>query len=239
MTENYYIYCITSKISDDTCIDLLGMDDKKITVIHYEDICALVSKTHKSRYEPTFENLQCHEKIASCAMVFSSVLPLSFSTISINEDSVILMLTQYYLQFIENLDRVKGKVELGVKIFYKLDYEHQDKFDKIENENPKSYMLKRYERYLNRKLQLKAIEIVLDEINKELIEIACESNLVKPFKNNLIFNGAYLVYKTNIEQFTFRVEELKNKHANYKFVFSGPWSPYHFVKLTKVGDENE
>jgi len=187
MKTYYYIYCITSAIPDDSLVNIKGIEDEKIIVIHFKDICALVSPTHLTRHEPTFENLKCHEQVANIAMKFCTVLPLSFSSIIQNEDNVCRVLEKYYQQLKENLENVNGKVELGIKIFYKLDYEVQDKLDKKDVVTPKMYMEKRFERYLERKKQMEEITHVLDAIHDNLVQEACSSHFSKPFNNNFNF----------------------------------------------------
>lgn len=236
MDANYYIYCITTSIPEDIKLNMVGMEDEKITAIDYEDICAIVSKTLKTSYELSLENLKCHEKVALSVMDYCTVLPLNFSTISKDEDSVKSLLKKYYDQFIENLSRVKGKIELGIKVFYKLDYEYEDKKDKSTFTDPKDYMKKRYERYQERKKQLEKILEVCYEIDDVLSEISCESCFTTPLKNNLIFNGAYLVKKQDKDRFSQYVDRIRNDYLEYKVVYSGPWCPYNFVKLIKEGE---
>jgi hypothetical protein len=238
MDANYYIYCITSPLPEGINIGITGMDGEKVFAIYYKDICALVSKSMKTSCEPNLENLRCHEKVAASAMEFCSVLPLSFSTICRDEDSIRTLLEKYYNQFKENLAKIQGKVELGIKIFYKFNFEEENKQDKTQCLDPKEYMKRKYGIYQERKKQMESITKAADEIHSILSNMAHESIYEKPFKNNLVFNGAYLVGKEDIEKFSKRVAEIRPRHSEYKIIYSGPWCPYHFVTLIKEGVEN-
>lgn len=172
-------------------------------------------------------------------MEYYAVLPFSFSTISNNELNIIEMLQKYYNQFKKNLEKVNGKIELGIKIFYKLDYEKEDAEDKIQCKTGKDYITKRYKRYLDRKKQTENILSIVNDFHDNLRDLCTDSCFSNPMKNNLIFNASYLVDKKKIDDFIKYVLNEKNKYPGYKIFYSGPWSPYHFVEIIKEGDEDE
>jgi hypothetical protein len=120
-----------------------------------------------------------------------------------------------------------------------VDLEEENSLDKSQPINPTEYMKKKYERYQERRKQRESITKAAEEIHRKLSELAYESCYTKPFKNNLIFNGAYLVGKAAVEEFSKLVAEIGPLYEEYKIIYSGPWCPYHFVKLIKEGEENE
>jgi len=236
--NNYYIYCIALNAFDIE-EEVIGHNHQIIFKVVYKDLAAYVSRTALTYFETSYDNLQCHEKVISELMKNTGVLPMCFSTICKSKESVIEMLQKYYDQFIQNLEDVAGKVELGIKAFYKIDFEEEDKKDKELLKIPKDYMLKRYERYCNRQKQINEILLPIETSHKVLVEIAADSCYTKPLKNNLIFNASYLVLKDKKECFDLAVEEMQKNNPAYKILYSGPWPAYHFVNIVREGEENE
>jgi len=148
-------------------------------------------------------------------------------------------LRQYYDQFSGNLSRLEGKVELGLKVFYRLGPDEEEKKTAAEDETPKDYMMRRYERYLARRNQLDAVMSRIDLLHAQLSALACESSFTKPVKNNLIFNASYLVAEYGRVTFDEAVEKAKITYPEFKLLYSGPWPTYHFVRLKSEGDTDE
>jgi len=236
--NNYYIYCIAFSTPD---IDEnpIGHNSQMVFKLVYRELAAYVSKTAFTYLETSYENLQCHENVISRLMENFDVLPMCFSTICKSKESVIEMLEKYYEQFIKNLEDMTGKVEMGIKVFYKLDFEEEDKKDKELLKTPKDYMRMRYERYCGRQKKIDEILLTIKESHKVLSEMAAGSCYTTPLKNNLIFNASYLVFKDEKEGFDYAVEEMKKKNPAYKILYSGPWPVYHFVNVVREGEENE
>jgi hypothetical protein len=237
--DNYYIYGITFCTKEDGLTAITGHHKEPVFRLVYKKLAAYVSRTPLTYFETGYENLQCHEEVISQLMKDYDVLPMSFSTICKSEEKVTGMLEKYYDQFISNLENVLGKYELGIKVFYKLDFEEEDKKDKEILKTPKEYMLKRYERYQNRQKQVDQILSVIEEYHGLLSDIAAKSHYTKPLKNNLIFNASYLVIKNEKEKFDNIVKEMKEKNPAYKILYSGPWPAYHFVTIVREGEEDE
>jgi len=237
--DNYYVYCIASNALYNDSTTITGHQNEPIFGVHYKNLVAYVSKTTVTYMETSLENLQCHENVLSEVMKIDDVLPMSFSTIYKSEENIILMLEKYYDQFEENLEKVSGKIELGIKVFYKLNFEEEDKSDKEIIKSPKEYMMKRYERYCSRQKQIDRLLSVIGDFHKVFSDIAVDNCFTKPLKNNLVFNASYLVVKNRKAEFDKAVEEIKEKNQAYKILYSGPWPAYHFIKIVQEGEEDE
>ncbi|MDF2543920.1 MAG: gas vesicle protein GvpF [Herbinix sp.] len=236
--NNLYVYCIAF-LSADKVLAIKGHQDQLIYRVVYKDLAAFVSKTSCTHIDATYDNLQCHEKVITQLMKDSDVLPMNFTTIFKSERSVIEMLQRYYDQLLRNLEHITGKIELGIKVFYKLNFENEDKKDKELLNSPKEYMMKRYERFCNRQLKVDEILSVIEEQHKLLAATAVDNCYKEPLKNNLIFNASYLIKKEKKEEFDRIVADMIIKNPTYKIFYSGPWPAYHFVSIVQEGEENE
>lgn len=77
MESNYYIYCIIG-VTDAANVEAKGFEKRDVSILPYSDICAIVSETPVTHYDPTLENLQCHENVINNLMASCDVLPMRF-----------------------------------------------------------------------------------------------------------------------------------------------------------------
>lgn len=233
MTGNLYIYCITESSSGDLSPGITGHLDAPVFVVSSGDFSACVSEVPFSSLEVTYEGLRRHEDVTAEVMRSHEVLPVSYSTVCTGVENVLLMLDKYAVQFRENLERIRGKVELGFKVFYKLNKESEEKNHSDiprTDMSPKDYILKMYERYQKNQRLADVPLAAVNGFHGILSSIAAESSFTKPMKNNLVFNGSYLVKREDKSAFDRAVDDITIHNREYKIVYSGPWPAYHFIK---------
>jgi hypothetical protein len=144
---------------------------------------------------------------------------------------------EYSGQFRENLERVSGRIELGIKVFYRLDPDGPEPAERPAS-SPRDYIMGRYEKYLSQKKQAERLFTDMDAIHRKLSDIADDCRYTKPMKNNLIFNASYLVKKSRKNEFDRAVGEAAADYSAYKIHYSGPWPAYHFVRVVREEDED-
>ncbi|OGO93630.1 MAG: hypothetical protein A2Y17_00795 [Clostridiales bacterium GWF2_38_85] len=234
---NYYIYCITYR--SDYVPETTGHRNEAIYEVMYKDISAFISKIDCTHVDLSYDNLQCHENVISEIIKNCTLLPMSFSTICKTEEKIKLLLEKYYDQFISNLKYLDGKIELGIKVFYKLNFDEEDKKVKNIYKNPKDYMLRKYELYQNRQKQINNHISKIIKYHKQLSDLSHDSCYTTPIKNNLLFNASYLVFDEKKSDFDKTIGKMKDELTDYMIMYSGPWPAYHFIKIDWQGDENE
>lgn len=69
---------------------------------------------------------------------------------------------------------------------------------------------------------------------KRLPEMAAASKLSRRVSNSLLLDIHYLVAKEDAERFYEEIGRLVEKYKELKINSTGPWAPYHFVKI-KIG----
>lgn len=235
MDKNYYIYCITRK---NTIMPpgLTGFEGNRPFMLPHRDLQASISPVDAARFDPSLENLKCHEDVIRGMMDFGSVLPMKFSTIVKSEKCAAEVLRKYYGQFMENLERVEGKVELGVKIFCRVDTcEAKAESDSCSG---RQYFLKKYEQYIEEKKRLEPYINMTDAIHERLLSISSEACRISPFRNSLIMNASYLVPREMEDTFCRYVGQIKEEYGLLKIIYSGPWPPYHFVRVKEEGEDD-
>src|SRR4029079_6562637 len=119
--EGKYVYCI---IRSDRQRDFgsigIGGGQRVITVAH-RDLAAVVSDTPIVIYDPTRENVLAHEFVNETVMREFTVIPMSFGTVFRSEDDVSELLRSTYQAFSDVLDKMKDKIEFGLKVLWDRD----------------------------------------------------------------------------------------------------------------------
>lgn len=236
--DRYYIYCIAKDAPEGIFPGLAGIGGKTVVGVRHNSLTAFVSTTDLTHIEVNFENLRAHENVIDRLMEEYELLPMSFSTICSSFDGIGEILVKYCRQFRENLTHVSGRVEMGLKVFCKLEPESgEPEVPPAPSSSPKDYMMRLYGSYLSRKKRTDELFAEIDGFHGELMGIAEDCRYTKPMKNSLVFNASYLVEKNRREEFERAVAEITGRYPTYKIVCSGPWPAYHFIKFAR--EENE
>jgi hypothetical protein len=247
--EARYVYCIIP--GDERQVfgrEGIGGLGTQVYTIPYQDISAVVSDAALEAPEPTIEHVLAHEGVIEEAMAEHTVLPLRFGVVFASEARVKEMLAENYPQYKENLARLDGKVELGLKVLWReeeIRREVERASERVarfrEEMAGRAQELKRARGtpamrgksyYLQMKLEKDVTQ--LEQLVREEMEVAREREALRIFQD---LRGravdACLASRGEIESFSQRVEELKSANAEkgMEFALSGPWPPYNFIHM--------
>ncbi len=249
--EGKYVYCIIEG-GEKQNFGKIGINGTTVYTIPYNNISAVVSDTPLKEYEPNEANVLAHEKVVEHVMQKRTVLPLGFGNIFINEKRVEWLLTKFYRTLRIYLNKLDGKVEMGVKVFYDLETARRN----IENTNDEVKKLKealalehpKEDQFSREKLVTATEHKFAEEVSKKAYEygvriyevlgkVAIDSRLMKRISDDMIMNGAFFVNKDKMAQFEETLEKLRKEYENQglKFQNSGPWPPYNFANL-RIGN---
>jgi hypothetical protein len=188
--------------------------------------------------------VRAHEAVLEAALAQTPVVPFRFGTIFRSIDHVREMLDEHR-DFEQALERLRGRVELGVKGF--LD---PARFDASRGsdagDDPMSggdYMRrKQLERRLADERESFKGELAR-ESDRRLSE-AAEAGQLNPLQppevsgreGEMFLNAAYLVRSDDTDAFRAAVRELADKYRadGAAYELSGPWPPYNFVEAGDV-----
>src|SRR5437899_10941876 len=113
-----YVYCIIECAEPRTFgkIGSGGRNDEVFTV-HYRDLAAVVSHAALQVYDPTRENALNHEHVNEVVMVDNGFtpVPMSFGTLFKTEEDTIEFLKDTYDVLRDVLQKMKDKLEFGLK----------------------------------------------------------------------------------------------------------------------------
>ena len=111
-----YLYAIVDRDNDQTRFDFHGMDDADVYAIGDDRIAAIVSDLPDKKVRPERRRLAAHHEVLRRLMADHTVLPMAFGLIADGPESVHRILRLNRDVFDEQLDRLRGKVEMGLRV---------------------------------------------------------------------------------------------------------------------------
>jgi hypothetical protein len=220
-----------------------GRGDPVRTIV-LRDLAAVVSDVPGLRIDLRRENLLDHQRVLEEVLRRSDVLPFSFGTVAASDEEVReVLLRDGYDALREQLEYVRGCVELEVKVFW----EKERLFAEIVEENDQVRALRdtipllpddeaAVERITLGQLTETEIELkstweadaVLNALEPIAVEVLVSPNL----SDTMLLNAAFLVGGAREEEFDGAVAALAEAHVGrLVFNYVGPLPPYSFINL--------
>lgn len=247
MNEGKYIYAIieASERQEFATPGISGRSDKVYT-IHHNGLAAVVSSSPIVKYPVRRDNMMAHQKVLEEAMRQFSPLPVRFCTIAEDEEKIKeKVLKARSGEFKDLLEKMRGKVELGVRAFWT---NLEKIFAEIVSENEEIAQLKKKieEEKSEQKVYAGKIKIgemvkrALEEKKKKEAQALLDSLriLTEDFRENRvlgdrnILNASFLVRKENEEEFDRKINQLRQEFGERtKLDYFGPIPPYNFVEV--------
>ena len=222
----------------------LGINGATVYTIAFGAIAAVVSDIAEKRIRPERKHLSMHHAVTKRMMEDTTVLPVSFGTIADSAKALSGIIKVNRKTFVEQLDRVRGKVEMGLRvmldvpnIFEYLVSRHQELADLRDEmrgkphgptQNDKIELGRRFDQLLTQDRE-RHTETVLAVLGPHCVEI--KQNPVHEERE--VMHLACLVDRGAQKEFEDGVFEVANKFDNnFSFDFNGPWAPHNFVSIS-------
>lgn len=253
--EGRYLYCVADS-GERVSLGLIGIDGSNVYTITYRDICAVVHDCLTEPYNSTEREVVnswvlAHQKVVDEAWErWGTVLPLGFDTIVMDKDKVGAeenvrnWLKNDYDKLKSKMEKVRGKAEYGVQIFWepqviaqnlsKVSPEISQLEEKIKSQaRGLAYLYKqKLENALKRELESRADRCFRDfyaRIRRHADSIVVEKT--KPGDQNtqmMIMNLSCLLPRDKSAELGEELEKI-NSMEGFSVRFTGPWPPYSFV----------
>ncbi len=236
-----YAYAIIDS-SSEISNSLNGLAGVGVYNIPYRDIGIVGSKGEQIQ-DITRDNILKHEEVVEKLMENFTILPMRFLTQFNREEDILLMMKEYYRDFKDNLDRVRNKVEFGVKVIWPgeiIKKRISAAFEKNsaavslpERASVQSFLKEKFEEHkIDKEIQEEADKCIA-LIDNFFNRFVLEKKLEKLKSKNLLLSAAYLVEKERQNEFKEAFERARVTPRGLKFLLSGPWAPYNFIVLSK------
>lgn len=240
--QGQYVYCIIQSESPLTFGPLgIGHEPAEVHTVHFKNLAAVVSATPMVVHDPTRENVLAHQRVNETVMLQHTVLPMSFGTVFKTTNDIVELLRSAYDAFTDVLQKMRDKVEFGLKVLWDRDQiireieEEDEDIHRLKNEissqKGSTYFARmQYGRMIDAALQARSEQYV-DDIFRSLRDVAVASRSNKPIGDRMIMNAAFLVSRDREQAFDTRVKEIGQRHDKLTFKYTGPWPPYNFVNI--------
>lgn len=252
--EGMYLYCVAAAGAK-ASLGEVGLEEKEVYTIPYRDICAVVHSSPAQPYQSGDPEVvtawaMVHQRVIDAAWErWGTVLPLGFDTIikggptSSAEENTENWLREEYEGLKRKLDRIRGKAEYGIQVFWEPRLIAQDlaathpEIRQLEEEvrsRPRglAYMLRqKLEGLVRREMEAKANECFSDlysRIKRYADDIKVEKAKKAEPELQMLMNLSCLVCHeacTALGEELDRIEGMKG----FSVRFTGPWPPYSFV----------
>lgn len=220
----------------------IGLGGAEVYRIESDGLSAVVSKTEQARLRPERRNVAAHTAVLRKSLDESGVLPMAFGLIADSDQAVRELLNRNRKALREQLERVAGKLEMGLRVQYDLpnvfEYfvnthpalrEARDAIGDIRHANHGDMLAlgQLFDRTLNeqRETLYGRVRVVLERHG-----IGIKRN--DPRNEREVMHLACLIPREMQSNFEGIVGEAAASFDNhYTFDINGPWAPHNFVEL--------
>jgi hypothetical protein len=224
----FYLYAIVE------CPDMPvpaqpGLEEARLLVIVCRDLAAVISPFAAATAERTDTNLWRHEAVVEALMAQRAVLPVRFGTLLANQAAVRSTLAAGYDEFLASLERVRGRLEMGLHILCEEPALPTGSSRHLSASSGREYLQARLQDERRMQRYRQEVELLVQTLDAELVSIAAASQrhvLVTP---RLLLSASYLVGCDRLPAFQQGVAALADAHRHLRFLCTGPWPPYSFV----------
>jgi hypothetical protein len=207
-----YLYAITD--APPPPVAAAGIDGAKVASSEAAGMHAVWS-THAdgAKLASTEAALLAHEAVVDELLRSVAVLPLRFGMTLRGHDALRDVLQREQARFRGLLDRVRGHVELAVRVVV----------PEPEPEAPADGAAYLNARIASRQARMTAAQLVLAPL-----DAVATASAHRP-DDAAVIRASYLVRPGDVERFTSTLRRLQDAHPQLTLSCTGPWAPYSFV----------
>jgi len=250
-----YVYCVADA-GEGVSLGKIGIEGGDVYTIPCKDICAVVHNCPPQPYQSDNQEVvkgwvMTHQGVVDAAWErWGVVLPLSFDTIireeaaKSAERNVKDWLKQEYEELKRRIDKVKGKAEYGVQVFWEPEVIVRSltwispeirRLDEEIKSKPKGlgYMYRqKLENLIKHQMEAAADECFKNfysQIRKYTDNVRVGKTRKAEPDLQMIMNLSCLVYRDRYAELGEELGKI-NRMRGFVVRFTGPWPPYSFVE---------
>jgi len=249
-----YIYGIIDSVNENELgISGLGSPSPVYTIA-YQDLSCVVSNYFGKEFnsiskEEVVRCLLAHQVVVEHAMREHTVLPVKFGAVLTTSDEVCNLLSQGHSQFVDALAWIQDKVEIEVAATWDTKQILQEISTEPEISLASKAIASKGAQTVQEQIQLgRIVKASMDKrrssYQEQMINFLMSVSVdVQPnalVSDEMVMNVAFLVEKTNQEEFDSCVKQLDDLfHNQINFRIIGPLPPYTFatVEVTRPSPE--
>jgi hypothetical protein len=237
-----YVYAIIGN-GHDRRYDVTGLDGEAVYSVSCGRVAAAVSDCSRDRIRPERAHLAAHKEVLRRLMLDSTVLPMAFGIIASDLRAVRRMLEANLEAFDEQLERVAGKVEMGLRVVWDVpnifEYfvdQHADlraARDRLLGGNREARQEEKLElgRFFEQ-LLTEERDARFRDIEEALAPCCDAIKRSPPRQVQEVMNLSLLVEREHLKELDEAVlAGARLFDNNFAFDVNGPWAPHNFVEM--------
>jgi hypothetical protein len=245
-TQLRYVYAVCRPFEAALQSDLAGVGGAPLKQLAHGGLVAVLSPVPSEDfgYEPLRAHLEdldwltetarTHQAVIAGLTTVTCPLPLRLGTVFRDDSGVRTMLQDEGDQLRELLARIDGRVEWGVKVYAEpVESPEQDERPAATG---RDYLRMRRERQHDTDTLWARAESFARGLHDDLTARSVATRLHPPQNPALsrasgrnVLNGAYLVGRSDSEEFVECVERTKDQEPGLRVELTGPWAAYSFA----------
>jgi hypothetical protein len=249
MTAVSYAYAVARALDDTEIAGLTGVDGTAVRLVRHADLVVVVSSVpladlDESRLERLDELAavaRAHHAVVHAVAAVSVALPFRLATAYQGDDGVLEVLRREHGRFRAALDRVAGRVEMGVKVYADQHATLVPAAPEGTGATPgKDYLRRRREARRSAEDAWQAAAAAARRVDTALGALAADRRHHRPQSSRLsgvsgdnVLNAAYLVDAGRVAEFTALAAGLGG--AGTRVEVTGPWAAYSFALVGRSG----
>ncbi len=243
----WYAYCIGEKQAFPELarhrkpvpmVSVLGVSGNQVFLYPASDLAVIVSE-HNPQEMLSQKSGVDHARVIADCFQHSTVLPFRFGTVFNDDESLRKSIRSNQRQFLGNIDKLRGKAEMHLKIFVDdcACRESGREMDRHATETTGSGYLSNLRetaaRTRDRQTRARAISFQMHRLFMPLDEeVSCRLT----DNGKMLLDIAHLIDRKHVERYQNKFATTSASMRECHMQLSGPWPPYHFVhRLTRVG----
>lgn len=181
-----------------------------------------------------------HARVIADCFQHSTVLPFRFGTIFNDDESLRKSIRSNQRQFLSNIDKLRGKTEMHLKIFVDDCCAREIARTQGADTVGREYLTNLREtasRQRERQTRARAVSFQMHRLFMPLDEeVSCR--LTESGK--MVLDVAHLIERKHVERYQNKFASTSAMMRECHLQLSGPWPPYHFVhRLTRNGHTHQ
>jgi len=245
----WYAYCIGEKPAFPDLArhrkpvpmeSVLGVSGNQVFLYPASDLAVVVSE-HNPQDPMNQKSGMDHARVIADCFQHSTVLPFRFGTVFQDDDSLRRSIRSNQRQFQGNIEKLRGKTEMHLKVF--VDDSSRHAHSKLFPAEEKGLPLERVGReYLSnlrenafrqRERQTRA-RAVSFQMHRQFMPLDEEVSCRMTEGGRMLLDIAHLIDRKCVERYQNKFATTSASMRECQMQMSGPWPPYHFVhRLTR------
>ena len=239
----WYAYCIGEKQAFPALArhrkpvpleSVFGVSGNQVFLYPASDLAVVVSE-HNPQEAFCQKSGVDHARVIADCFRHSTVLPFRFGTVFSDDEMLRKSIRSNQRQFLGNIDKLRGKTEMHLKIFVDDFCGHEaDKYAAADGAGQTylSHLRESASRARERQTRARAVSFQMHRLFQPLDEeVSCR--LLDNGK--MLLDVAHLIDRKCVERYQNKFVTTSAAMRECQMQLSGPWPPYHFVhRLTRA-----